>query len=299
MTTPNNAYPFSSSATLLTTGAAAGCFKVLLDSFEYHMDKDVPSCSMLKEALVSPAHYLEAITNIPKRSDAKDYGTILHMLVLEPKTQDKVVAIYPGHLGSDAISKAFKEMNSDRICIGIAEFAQIQIAALKLLESKFRGRSLYKFVEEGEPETTIYYTDPILDISCRIRMDLYHPDFTFDLKSTRRNTPNSFIRDAIDMHYDLQAYMYSLGRLLLEGGKTPKEFVFVAQESCSPNSTFILPSDVSVLENGQKKYNRALGTIAACRNVDSWPSPSGEFPFVLNHWDSFKEPLNFLDVQKH
>ena len=295
MTTPINDYPFSSSAKLLAAGATAGSYKVLVDSTEYHMDKGVPSCSMLKEALVSPAHYLEGMRRISTRSEAKDYGTILHMLVLEPATQDNVVAIYPGHLESDAESKAFKKMNSDRICIGFSDFIQIKLAAAKLLDTKFRGRSFYKFVEEGEPETTIYYTDPILNIPCRIRIDLYHPDFTFDLKSTRRSNPTAFTRDAVDMHYDLQAYMYSLGRLLLEGGHAPKDFVFVAQESCAPNSTFFLPTDVSVLENGQKKYNRALGIIAACSHVDSWPAPSGESPFVLNHWDAFKDPVTIIN----
>lgn len=267
-----------------------------MDSTEYHMDKGIPSCSMLKSALISPAHYLEAIRPNQNSSDAKDYGTVLHMLVLEPNTQNQVVALYPGILGTDSDSKAFKKANPGRICMSMSEFAQIEIAAQKLLNSTFRGRAFRHFVEEGEPETTIYYSDPILEMPCRIRIDLAHPEFNFDLKTTRRCSPVAFMRDAIDMDYDMQAYMYSLGRLLFEGGTDPKPFVFVAQESSAPNSTFFFPCDGSVLENGRKKYSRALGNISACTKVDSWPSPGGEYPFVLNHWDSFRDEINFAQV---
>jgi hypothetical protein len=72
-------------------------------------------------------------------------------------------------------------------------------------------------------------------------MDLLHPEFTFDLKSTRHGLPSAFQRDAVNLHYCLQSYMYSLARCLYEGVEEPKPFVFVQAES---NANMRQPSEL-------------------------------------------------------
>lgn len=258
-----------------------------VDNAAYHSDKDILSSSMLKHALESPAQFIASLTTPSNRTDAKDFGTLIHALILEPHTVQSLVAISAQPLGRDADSKKFRKANADRICLSIAEFASATQLADKVLSTMFRGRPFYKFVEEGTVESSIYYTDPTTGIECRTRLDLMHPDFTFDIKTTRQSTAPAFQRDAISMHYDLSAYMYSLSRVLLEKNPTPKPFVLVPVCTDAPHSVFFMPCSSSVLENGQRKYNTALSTIQACTRVNHWPGLDGEYEMDIEPWQAF------------
>lgn len=267
-------------------GATEGCFKRIVPSHIYHADKDILSSTMIKPILQSPADYIEALLNF-KRTKAMDYGTLLHMQVLEPHTRNEVVAIYPGPLDCPE-GRAFVAANNDRICISLADYLQLESASAVVRASLFRGRPFYKFIEEGEVEPSIYYTDPITGLACRTRPDLFHPEFTFDLKSTRHASTSAFQRDAVDLHYDLQAFMYSLARCTFEGTTKPKPFVFVKITSETPTSTHFMPCVDDFIQNGYEKYAAALAAIKACTIADHWPAPQGEVAMELLPWQSFK-----------
>lgn len=261
--------------------------KVANTSEQYHADLDIPSSSMLKTILDSPAHFQLGLTH-KIQSKAMDWGTALHAAVLEPHLVHQVIAISPEPL-TTAAGRRFAESNPDRICMTLTAWLELQLAAEKVRNSEFRGRPFWKFIEEGEVEHAIYYSDPDTGIQCRVRPDLLHPEFTFDLKSTRQGTPVGFQRDAVDLHYDLQAFMYSLARVLLDGEGAPrKPFVFVPVLSEAPYSVFFMPSSDAFLANGCKKYVKALSTYAACMQVDYWPSPGGEVEMDLLPWQQFQ-----------
>ena len=112
---------------------------------------------------------------------------------------------------------------------------------------------------------TLAYTDPVTGLACRCRADLLHPDFTFDLKTSRYALPVPFQRSALEYHYDLQAAMYSYARCLVEGApdaqdadadtdhqndrggdgelaavRSARPFVFVQVEAEEPHSAHFL-----------------------------------------------------------
>ena len=267
-------------------GSAAGSFKRICSSTDYHADRDVLSCSMLKPMLISPGHYIDSLVSF-KRTDAMDKGTLLHALVLEPHTSPEVMAVYPGSLKTPD-GKAFVAANPDRICISLADLLLLKVAAEKTRYSLFRGRPFFKFIEEGEVEPAIYFTDPTTGLKCRTRPDLNHPDFIFDLKSSRHASAMIFQQDAVSMHYDMQAFMYSMARCLFEGTTIPKPFVFVKVESSAPNSVHFMPSKQAFLENGFDKYAAAMGAIKACTDADLWPTLQGEVDMDLLPWQAFK-----------
>ena len=270
-----------------TSPAVPRCVIRTLDNEAYHADKDVLSSSMLKHALTSPAHYIASLTAPQTRTDAKDFGTLIHALILERHTVQDLVAISAQPLGRDAESRKFRQANGGRICLSMAEYMAAVQMADRVLSSLFRGRPFYKFVEEGTVETSLYYTDPTTGLACRTRLDLCHPDFTFDIKTTRQETPAAFSRDALAMHYDLSAYMYCLSRVLLDQNPTPKPFILVPVSTEAPHSVFFMPCSPRVLENGQRKYNTALGTIMACSSINHWPGLDGEYEMDLEPWQTF------------
>lgn len=267
-------------------GAMPDCFKRTLPSHVYHADREILSSTMIKPMLVSPADYINSLLTF-KRTKAMDYGTMLHMQVLEPHTKNEVVAIFPGPLDTTE-GRAFVAQNPDRICISLADYSELVTAADVVRSSHFRGRPFYKFIEEGEVEPSIYYKDPVTGLACRTRPDLMHPEFTFDLKSTRYNCPIMFQRDAVDLHYDLQAYMYSLARCIFEGTTKAKPFIFVKVASSGSFSTHFMPCSDDFIKNGHEKYVAALTAIKACSDTDHWPAPHGEVAMDLLPWQTFK-----------
>lgn len=269
-----------------------GCRVARNSNSEYHSDLDILSSSMLKRALVSPLSFIHSITAPSPRSRAMDFGTLMHTLILEPATVDEVVAIYPEPLTRLKGCTQFKHDNRGRLVMSMAEFATLKNLADRTLDTSFRGRPFYKFVEEGVAEESIYYTDPDTGMRCRIRPDLRHPDFTFDLKTTRHYGPREFQTGALSLDYDLSAYMYSLGRVLYESQEAQemqeaKPFVMVCVFNSAPYGTFFRPCSSAFLENGRSKYEEAMKTILACRATDYWPTTSGEIELGLEHWQQF------------
>lgn len=270
--------------------ASSNCFKRTNTSAEYHADKDILSSSMLKNALISPAHYISSLLEPHTDTPDKAFGTLIHAMVLEPQTVSTLIAVYAGNSKDRKDWTAFKAANSGRYCLTHAALIQAQLMSDMARSAMFRGRPFYKYVEEGEVEPSIHYADPTTGISCRTRPDLLHPDFTFDLKTTRHSLPSQFQKDGVSMHYDLSAYMYTLSRVLIENTPTPKPFVLVPVDSNPPHGTHFMPCSAAFLENGMKKYNTALSTIKACSLLDHWPTLDGEIEMDLMPWQVFIPP---------
>lgn len=279
-----------------TTGVLANSRKVvgLLDT-DYHGDKDIQSCSMLKKILVSPAHYQSALFAPFSQTPAMEFGTLVHALILEPATIASRFAIYPGSkVKYDKDFRAFKDSRKGVHCIDETMFHLAEQAANKLLEQKVLGRKFGDFVSEGEPEASIYYDDPTTNIPCRTRIDLCHPEATFDVKTTTYPTLAKWAPHAVDLDYDLQAFMYTLSEHLFHGAEKMKPFIFMTVESDQPFSTGARPASLDILRNGKKKYEHALGTLNGCTITDFWPTPGGEEEFTLSHWQTFSPDSSWL-----
>ena len=268
------------------------CSRKANSNSEYHSDKDILSSTMLKDALVSPLAFIHTLTSHTSPTQDMCFGSLMHALIMEPHTVNDLVAVSPSPLSNNSESRSFRAANRDRFCLWIGDLAKAQLLADKTLNEKFKGRPFFKYVEESLCEQSIYYTDPTTGLKCRVRPDMEHPDFTFDLKTTRFCGPREFQLDAIRKHYDLSAYMYSYARVLAETqacGEVvqPKPFVIVPIFKTEPYGVFFRTCSDEFIINGGKKYQSALQTIAACRSADFWPSTSGEIELGIDHWQQF------------
>lgn len=256
---------------------------------EYHADTSALSCSMLKPILTSPAHFRLALGAATSESQAMVFGTLVHQLLLEPGKLGSHVAVFPGIAdGRDAAYKAFRTTNAQcgRIVVDEPTFAKAMTVAEKVRATRYRGRPLGRFIEESRCEATIYFTEPATQLRLRARLDAIHPDITFDLKTTRYGCGHAFARSAVDLHYDMQAALYSIARRCVEGG-TSKPFVFIAAESNAPHSTSTLDSGDSFLENGLAKFKWALAAYKACVQCGAWPDQSGHQQLEIAPWQRF------------
>ena len=259
-----------------------------LPADHYHADTDAMSCSMLKPLLVSPAHYQAELLKPGCSSKAMDFGSLVHALVLEPKSVGQDFAVYPGHAdGRDKDYKAFLANNAGRLIVDEPTFAKGRRLAEKTLERQVLGRPFGDFVAEGQPEVSIYAQEPTTGLMLRTRLDLYHPEVTFDLKSTRHGQLRPFLRDAVEMHYDLQAFMYTFVRTLYEGRERPAPFVIIALESAEPHSIHQISAGETFLENGAKKLQEVLTIYTACSQQNYWPDASCDAVAEIEPWQNF------------
>ena len=255
----------------------------------YHADRDALSCSLLKPLLTSPAHFQAALVAQQKASPAKDFGSLVHLLVLEPQHLAREVAVYPDVANArDRDYKVFACANSHRIVVDEPTFNSARRLAHKVATTRFRGRPLAHFIEESMTECSIYFTEPVTGLRLRVRFDAYHPEISFDLKTTRHATPVEFARDAVALSYDMQAYMYSLARSRFEGTSSPAPFVFISAETGIPFSVCTHLAGNTLMENGEAKLRECLTTFKACTLVRHWPDLSCHTTLDIQPWQQYQ-----------
>jgi PDDEXK-like uncharacterized protein DUF3799 len=273
-------------------GALAGSRKILnLPADDYFGDIEVQSCSQLKPMLESPAHYQVRLIQPRATTKAMEFGRLVHTLVLEPHRLALDFAVFPGKRdGRDRDFKDFAELHQGKQILDEVQLHEARLLADRLVHRVIRlragdpGRAFGDFLAEGEKEVTIYYTDPTTGVRCRCRIDLLHPEILFDLKTAAAVIKAPWLRDALRMHYDMQAYMYSLAQTLFAGHSTPLPFIFVAGESAIPHSTSVFVAGSSFMREGSLKYARAIGAFAACSAVHHWPDQGEDGVLELDPW---------------
>ena len=254
----------------------------------YHADRQALSCSLMKPLLVSPAHFQVALTAVARSSPAKTFGSLLHLLLLQPQLAGQELAVFPGVAEPRSGQLAqFIADHPDKLVTDEPTFARARRLVQKTADTLYRGRPLARFIEESMTEATVYFIEPVTGLRMRVRLDAYHPDISFDLKSTRHPSARAFTRDAVDYDYDLQAYMYSLGRCLFEGSATAKPFVFIAAESEAPHSVSTLSAGSAFMESGEQKFQACVSTFKACTATNFWPDLSCDGEIVLEPWQQF------------
>jgi hypothetical protein len=258
-----------------------------MPAHQYHGDMDALSCSMLKPLLTSPAHFQANLYNSIKATKTMDFGSLVHALVLEPRQLGNAFSVYPGVAdGRSREYKEFLEQQAGRLVVDEPTFNKARYMAEKILHRVVFGRPFGDFVNEGVPEATIYAVEPTTGLLLRTRQDLLHPEFTFDIKTTRHAVSRAFVRDAIDMHYDLQAFMYTFARSMYEG-RTKVPFVFIAAESENPHSVHQVTAGETFMTNGAKKFQEVLSVYSACTEAGHWPDLSRDIEAEIEHWQSF------------
>ena len=272
--------------------AGHSCMYKHMPADQYHADRDALSCSLMKPLLVSPAHFQAGLVTCEKPSDARDFGTLVHLLVLQPELAGSELAVFPGiaerktAAGRTAFDE-FAQGAGGKLVVDEPTFAEALRVAQRVREARYKGRPLQRFIEESIPEATIYFTEPSTGLRMRMRMDAYHPEVSIDLKTTRFAHARAFMRDAVEKDYDLQSYMYSLGRCLYEGSTTPKPFVFVAAENSAPYSVSTYEAGPTFMGNGANKFQACAATFKACTESGYWPDLSGDSVLEIEPWQQF------------
>jgi hypothetical protein len=271
--TLTSADPFVTSENIFTDvpgaiieyGATPGCFHLDMASADYHSLPDSVSCSGLKHLLRSPAHY-QAYLNSPF-DDKPNIGTALHCAVLEPDVFEKTYTYYSGDRRGKTFG-AFVENNPGKIVLSEKEWICVQRMVKAIMT--FDEYPLWEALRAARREMSVFWTDEETGVQCRVRFDaICSPFAILDLKTTTDARPDQFIKQAVRLDYDLQAAMYTEAARRFTGELL--EFNFIAVEEEDPNGIWLMPAGQSMLDNGWRKFRKALELYKRCTETGCWP----------------------------
>ena len=245
--------------------AARQCEVLDISIHEYHSLTDSVSCSGLKHLLRSPAHFQAYLRGC--RDSGDKIGSAFHSAVLEPDVFNATYGVSCTARRGKSYTE-FVEQHPDRTILTDAEFSSVKGMLKALIQ--FSDFPLWKALRASEREKSVIWTDEETGVKVRVRFDaILAPYAIFDLKSTTDARPEQFLKQAIRLDYDLQAAIYSEAAYRHTGEKLP--FNFVAAETAEPHGIFMLTADESMLENGRRKFRRALETYKRCTDTGQWP----------------------------
>lgn len=264
------------------------------------------SQSMLKEILVSPAHFRarygpEAEPFFP--TAAMIQGTATHALILEPEEFDRqfynradkpkelTVAQIKEELEAQGIEfkKTAKKPELEellypdgkpvekRTSLDESVFKEVYGAADALRSHDITGewfcpgsKDFRKFNEVS------LYVKHELGMTLKGRLDRMvvdtdlHTVNIYDLKTTKSAEPSEFVRSVVNLKYDLQAAFYVfLARNCFPGFEV--NFYFVALERKTPHGIGVFRASDQLLTEGMRKMDKGLTLWASCSELNYWP----------------------------
>ena len=253
------------------TITAPGIFDV--PEAEYHSGANLApemgrslSATAAKTLLANPARFLYERDHGRPPKDAFDVGTLAHELILRGG-DDRLVVVDAYDWRSKAAQEAKKAAHAAR---KVPVHRGDLLAASHLARAVRNHRLAAAILSEGEPEKSLYWTDPETGITCRGRVDWLRDNAIVDVKTTTYggSDPGAFGRAAASYDYPLQAAHYQDGIEALTGQRLP--FIFVVVEKEPPHFVRVHQLHPDDLETGRGRAREARRLFAEYES-DGYP----------------------------
>lgn len=249
---------------------------------DYHSDAAVhplfgPSLSHTGAVRIldSPARFRYEQTH-PVVKDAFDVGHAAHAKVLGVGAP---IAVIPAEIlaSNGAVStKAGKEFVAAARADGLVPIkAEVAASVDTMAEALLEHHLIRWLFEDGQPELTLYWSDPQTQLTMRARLDWRtrlpsgRPAI-IDYKTTEKSAaPHRWRRSVEDYGYHQQDSWYREGADLLTGAD--HAFLFVVQETRPPFLPLVAELDDLAREVGAQRNRIARRTWARCLERDQWP----------------------------
>lgn len=206
----------------------------------------------------------------PVQSDAFDFGSAAHSLILEGDESRFYEVIADDWRTKSAKEQRDEARDGGMIPLLSKDFAKL--FAMRDAASAFIADSeLAGIFDDGNAEVTAIAHDGIW---MRGRFDFLATDrrIVLDYKTVSRSAnPESFLRSSVfQFGYDIQAAMY-LYLNQLTGGPEDAKFVWLAQETEAPYACSLMGASPSLIETGQRKLSSVIDTWTECLLTGEWP----------------------------
>jgi len=251
----------------------------LMTNDEYHQSPGI-SKSGLDLIAKTPLHYKYNQDHQEEKDDDTPahflIGSALHAAVLEPdlfrQTYLPDIKIDRRTKTGKKIHAEFLESAKDKTILTSTQWKQVN----NMTKAVLHNQEASDLLQNGEPEKSVFWNDPDIDILCRCRPDWWRNDeILIDVKTTNSAAPDAF-RYAIGRYrYDIQAAFYIDGCNAIFPEKPISHFVFIAVEKSPPFAVAIYSLDAQSIIAGRDVYKKDLATYKECIENNRFPGYTG------------------------
>jgi hypothetical protein len=252
-------------------------------SFEEYGKRPGINGSLLVDVWKEPLATVRAMLDgkREKSSEALDFGTAFHSLILEGKREFiEQPATYPGAKGEEKpwtyqanFCKEWKATQTQTV-LTRQEIADLDGMANAVCAYDQGGIRLNDYLK-GQAELSIFAEQKGTPVKIRVDLLPDDPDMpVIDFKKSRSADPVKFTRQAFDLGYHLKAAFYlDVLRLI---GKPRKAFWFVSVEQEYPHNIAIVKMEDAAtgffIPAGRRLYRAAMLKLLAALENGRWPT---------------------------
>lgn len=257
----------------------------LLDPLDDYGAINAVNWSTLKHILRSPLHYRHILETGFSPTPAMQFGTAVHLAVLEPEQFRARYVVAPdfGDMRSSKNRAARDEWIEERPGVQTLTLAECEriLATAGAVLAHGPAREL---LSGADVEQGIEWVDAATGVTCKGRLDAVGPLYVVDLKTAVSVEPWAFQQRSAKLLYHAQLAFYVDGYKAATG--QDRGAAFIAVESADPHDVAVFELGDDALAVGRDVYHQALVQLVECEKSGSWPGVArGQMvPFYLPKW---------------
>jgi len=226
----------------------------------YHSTRAL-SKSGLDQFRKSPAHFRawQDGTTKNESSPALEFGTAVHMAILEPELFAKSYAVFTGDRRTKDGKAAYEAViASGKIPLNQEQWDNITGAAAAVHAHPAAAPLLNGI------QTEVSCFDNWMGVKVKARIDGLGKDYIIDVKTTQDASPVAFGKSCAQFRYHVQAAWYQR----ITG---VNRFIFIAVEKEAPYGVACYELDEQAISLGHIIIEEQLRTYVECEQLNSWP----------------------------
>lgn len=257
---------------------------------QHHTSFEATSSSWLKHLDDSPYTYLEhlkAVQNGRKRKETKSmkFGTISHLIVLEPAEFRRRVVLAPKidrrtNKGKDEWDLFMLDQAADAVIFPNSDEGENEynnfVGVVNAIAHHTKARDIF---QEGVAERSGFFKCPVTNILSRIRPDWMGTNIEggllVDFKTAASSKYDFFQKQCDSYLYHVQMSMYREGYKEINGNY-PKAFAWVVCQNTFPFEVAIFTASEAMLSHGDRWYPYYMNLLKECLTRRKFPQRQTE-----------------------
>lgn len=213
-------------------------------AFDAYRAVEAMSASGAKKMLRSPMHYKLDRSAPAEPTAAMQFGSAVHLGILEPARWSTDVLIAPDVDKRTKAGKeewaAFKASAAGKVALSMSDYVRAEYCLNAVLDHP-AARAL---LNGAEVEGSLFWRDRQYDVPCKARFDARNHGGLIDVKTCQDASAEGFARQAASLLYHVQGAHYTSGSEHVFNA-SPEFFAFICVESEPPHAVacYVLPGE--------------------------------------------------------
>lgn len=241
------------------------------------------SFSSLKAFSVSPLNFIHYKLHKPPPTGSMEFGTRVHLAVLEPERFERDVVVYDGRRDKrTAEYREFLEAHPGAEVVTPAEMDKLQQCRDRVMQHP-SAASMLEHCQHRERK--IEFTRN--KVPHRGIVDAHSHNVAMDVKTAAQWQPRQWEKAAYDALYFVQAAMYIHG--LAQNNVHVDRFYFLVIQSAAPFHVVLYEMDAGYINRGFDIWDSLLaqfeawdGTATPYKNGDTFPMSGPAWINIMN-----------------